>query len=125
MRKRLMFLITGVAILIGLVGCGFAAKSIIIPESKYTANYDKMFEAAISAGAGLGYHPEYQDKKTGVIKLLHQVGSTAYRITVQFGRLEGQTGVKVTGIAGTDLINPFIASEVQKIENAIMQAAGI
>lgn len=128
MKKRKMFLAFGMIIILTLIGCAFAIKPTVVHEEKYIANYDKMFEAAINAGAGLGYHPEFKDKKQGMIKLLKKVMTNEYRITVQFGKLEsygGKLGFQVSGQAAKDIVNPFISNEVQKITDAINKAAEI
>lgn len=112
------FLLAGA--LLYAVGCGLTWAKHPVPEAVLTERWDQMYEAAISAGASMGYQVEYQDRKNGMLKLLNKVGTTEYRIEVRMGRLDGgETGYFVKGNAGGQVINPVIKSQVQNVEAAI------
>lgn len=111
-------------VMIGLIGCGLTQDSIVIPADKYKANYDKMFEAAITAGVKQGFKPTYQDKKQGLITLERFVNrDDTFTINITFGNVAGGQGFEMT--ARSSDMNPTIGLLVNPIKEAILQAAGM
>lgn len=124
-RSKLMALVAFI-MFIGLIGCGISTGSLIIPDDKYKANYEKMFDAALTAGVKEGYKPTYQDKKSGLITMEKFFSKdTMFTINIRFGDVPGGQGFEIKGIAAGDAFNPFISGETNRVKNAILQAAGI
>jgi hypothetical protein len=115
--KKLVF----ISSVLLLSACSLAAlrQPVSYDPQSFENNYDNMFSAAISAGAVMSYEVEYQDKEHGLLKMIHRVGNSTYRITVVFA----QTNFRAQGEVENDLLNPFIASQVKKVEDAIIEAS--
>jgi hypothetical protein len=83
-------------------------------------NYNKMFDAAISAGAKNYFSVEYEDRKNGLLKLTRKAGKSEYRIQVQFR----QDSYSVLGSWSKGPINPLVRGWVKEVEDAIAKASG-
>lgn len=103
-----------------LFSCAQVVRNPVTFDSQvFIDKYDKMFDAAISKGTLMSYHIDQQDREYGLIKMSRKSGNSTYTIVVDFD----QDSFTVKGEINTDLINPFIGTDTELIEEAIKKAA--
>lgn len=129
MRKRVkLMVLVAFVLVVGLISCGYNRKDLlVIPDDKYKANYDKMFDAALSTSVKLGYKPTYQDKNSGMISLEKDMGiGDIFKIIINFGNVQGGKGFEISGAAAPMTIGSSNGErDLITIKNAISRTAGM
>jgi len=110
-----------------MIGCGVGPRRFIIPKENFEMNYNKMFDTAIANGAANGFHPVYEDRRLGILKLSDGKSKKKCDIDIQFFKTQDGNYIgKITSSSSSDLILDGINSKIRdQIKASMMQAAGV